>query len=376
MRESSFVQVAGRSGVHFQGRWLAFFSGCDYFRLANHPKILQAARTGINNSGLNVSASRLTTGDREIYQTLEATLTNFFDAESALLVPTGYVTNLIAAQALAGEFSHVLVDARAHPALLDAAFFLACPVLKFRHRDVTDFHRVLARCGRGTRPLVLTDGMFSHDGSTAPLRDYLQALPRGGRILVDDAHGAGVLGQSGKGTLEAEGVSRMRVIQCLTLSKAFGAYGGAILGPTALRNKILSRSRLFAASTPVPPPLAHAALGAIKLLGSDPLLRARLHANSARVKSALRAAGFPVNNAPGPIVSFCFEREKSAANLKRKLLAAGIFPPFLKYAGGPEQGYFRFVISSEHSRKQLETLVAVLKSVAAEACLLPASDPA
>jgi len=218
--------------------------------------------------------------------------------------------------------------------------------------------------------------MFSHDGSAAPLRAYLQALPRDGRIVVDDAHGAGVLGRTGKGTLEAERVSRQRVIQCLTLSKAFGAYGGAILGPRTLRKKILTRSRLFAGSTPLPPPLARAALGAIELLRSDPSLRESLNANAARVKSALRAAGFPVPDAPGPIVSFHFKRAAAAADLKRKLLAAGIFPPFLKYPGGPANGYFRFVISSEHSRKQLDDLVAVLKSVAAEARPLPASGPA
>ena len=121
------------------------------------------------------------------------------------------------------------MDERAHPALLDAANQLNCPVLKFKHRDADDFARAVARCGRGARPMALTDGMFSHDGSVAPLRAYLKILPRDGLLLVDDAHGAGVLGKTGKGTPEFEKVSRRQIIQCITLSKAFGVYGGAVL---------------------------------------------------------------------------------------------------------------------------------------------------
>jgi 7-keto-8-aminopelargonate synthetase-like enzyme len=202
--------------------------------------------------------------------------------------------------------------------------------------------------------------MFSHDGSIAPLKSYLSCLGADGLILVDDAHGAGVLGRHGRGTVEAEGVSRRRVIQCITLSKAFGAFGGAVLGTRELRKKILERSRIFVGSTPIPLPLACAASTALMLLRKDKRLRQRLTQNATYVKSALRQAGFELPDAPGPIIPIRFSSELETARLKRLLLAVGIYPPFLNYPGSPANGYFRFVISSEHSRRQLDCLLNVL----------------
>jgi 7-keto-8-aminopelargonate synthetase-like enzyme len=171
-----------------------------------------------------------------------------------------------------------------------------------------------------------------------------------------------VLGKCGQGTIEAEGVSRQRIIQCITLSKAFGVYGGTILGTRALREKILERSRLFAGSTPLPLPLASAALTAVKILKTDKSLRRRLFRNSDHVKAALRMAGLAIPETPGPIVPLHLLDERATASLKRRLLKAGIYPPFLKYPGGPANGLFRFVISSEHSRAQLDQLLEVLAS--------------
>ncbi len=355
------LQQLDRNSVRWRGRKLVYFSGCDYFRLARHPAVLQAAAAGVKKFGLNVAASRLTTGHHKIYEMLERQLADFFDAEDAVLLPTGYLTGTVVAQALAGSFSHALVDERAHPALLDAANQLDCPILKFKHRDADDFARAVARCGRGARPMALTDGMFSHDGSVAPLRAYLKILPRDGLLLVDDAHGAGVLGKTGKGTPEFENVSRRQIIQCITLSKAFGVYGGAVLGPRELREKILKRSRALIGSTPLPPPLANAALQSVKLLGRHgKKLRLALNRNATLVKTALRAAGWEIPETPGPIIPLHAKTEPEARALKRHLLAAGIYPPFVKYPGGDANGYFRFVISSGHSRAQLDRLVAVL----------------
>ena len=202
--------------------------------------------------------------------------------------------------------------------------------------------------------------MFSHDGSVAPLKAYLKHLPADGLILVDDAHGAGVLGETGQGSLEAEGVSRKRIIQCITLSKAFGAYGGAVLATRALRKKIIARSRLFVGSTPLPLPLASAALKSVKILRTDKTLRRRLFQNTCYVKTALRGAGLEYSETPGPIVPLHLRKESEVAALKQRLLAAKIYPPFIQYPGGPANGYFRFVLSSEHTRAQLDNLLKVL----------------
>jgi 8-amino-7-oxononanoate synthase len=354
------LQMVGANEVRWRNRTLLYFSGCDYFRLARHRVVASAARAALEKFGLNVAASRLTTGNHKIYAQLEQELAAFFDSEAAVVFPDGYFAPLAAAQALAGEFTHAFIDDLAHAALVDAAHMLNCRIKSFRHGDAAGLARGLSKLDKSSRSIVLTDGMFSHDGSAAPLAEYLKILPRTGSILVDDAHGAGVLGTTGKGALEHAGVLRDRVIQCATLSKAFGAFGGVVLGARALREKILVRSRLFAGSTPLPPPLAGAALAALNILRHDPARRKRLFQNVSYLRGQLRRSGLEIADTPGPIVRLPLMNSGAVGDFKKRLLAAGIYPPFVKYGKASAAGFFRFVISSEHTASQLDNLAAVL----------------
>ena len=354
------LQQVDRVFVRWRGRRLVYFAGCDYFRLASHARVLAAVRRGLKEFGLNVAASRKTTGNHVLYEELERELARFFHAERAVLVDNGYMTNLAVAQALRGEFTHVLMDARSHTSVADAAVLLGAKVVPFAHREVADFTRQLRKLGKGARPIAFTDGMFSHDGSVAPLTEYLAVLPANAALLVDDAHGAGVLGTGGQGTPSHCGVRDARVIQTVTLSKAFGAFGGAIVGTRAVAEAILTKSRCFTGATPVPLPLAAGALESLRVFRANPRLQVRLHANAAWLKGQLRAGGLELPEAPGPIVPVIPASPKEADRLKRRLLAAGIHPPFIRYPGGPEGGYFRFVVSSEHTRRQLAALAEAL----------------
>lgn len=321
--------------------------------------MLRAVADGLKRFGLSVAASRLTTGNHSLYRQLEQQLAGFFQVESALLVPTGYVTNLVVAQALAGQYSHVLIDEAAHPSLRDASTFFECPVLRFQHRSPSDLANAVRRCGPGSNLIVLTDGLFSRDGSVAPLKEYVRVLPKDAALLVDDAHGAGVLGPNGRGSVEHTGASG-RIIQTITLSKAIGTYGGAVLGRASLRRKILERSRLYVGSTPLPLPLASAALEALSILATGKALRSRLAHNTDSLRNALRKGGILIPATPGPIVSLVAKRPAAIETMKRALFQGRIYPPFIRYPGGPESGYFRFVISSEHTPGQLENLAEVL----------------
>ena len=166
MTEPEPLQQIDRTCVRFRQRKLSYFSGCDYFRLASHPRVMAALQAGVKKYGLNVAASRLTTGNHVLYRELEAQLADFFAAESALLVSSGYVTNLVVAQALAGNFSHALIDDDAHPSLSDAARFLDCPVLQFKSRDA----EALAARRPALRPRVEAAGAHRRDvlAATAP----------------------------------------------------------------------------------------------------------------------------------------------------------------------------------------------------------------
>jgi 8-amino-7-oxononanoate synthase len=353
------LSFVGKNKVRFRNRTLVYFSGCDYFRLARDARLAAAARKTLADTGLNVSASRLTTGNREVYLRLEAALAKFFRAGAALVLPDGYLAPLATAQALAGQFTHAFIDERSHGASQDASRMLDCPVKKFPHRDAAVLKKLLVKCGRRARPIILTDGMFSGDGAVAPLRAYLKILGRNGMMLVDDAHGAGLVGQTGKGSVEHEGVGRDRIIQCATLSKAFGAFGGVVLSSRAIRAQIMAHSRSFVGTTPLPPPLAGAALAAVKILSRDTARRKRLFANLSWLRHRLRAAGWNIAETPGAVVRLPDLSDAEGARLKQALLAAGIYPPYVKYGAGA-RGIFRFVISSEHTRAQLQTLAAVL----------------
>ncbi len=362
MPEPQPLQQVDRTYVRFKGRKLSYFAGCDYFRMASHPAVLKAAVTGLNQFGLNVAASRLTTGHHAIYETLEKTVADFFSVETAVLISSGYMTNLAVGQALKGSFSHVLIDEKAHPSLADAALFFDCPILKFKHRNAEDLSAVVQRIGKGAHPVLLSDGMFSHDGSIAPLRAYKKVLPKNSWMLIDDAHAAGTLGETGKGSIELEGVSRRQLIQTITLSKAFGVYGGAILCDRKVREQIFSKSRMFVGNTPLPLPLANAGVTAINVLKKEKTLRRRLATNVAYIKKQVSKIGLPVIDSTSPIVTVIPRDSNHASRLRAACLKNAVFPSFIKYPGGPENGYFRFVIASEHSRAQLDALLSALRS--------------
>jgi 7-keto-8-aminopelargonate synthetase-like enzyme len=360
MKEPQPLIQVDRTYALIEGRKLAYFSGCDYFRLATHSKVIEAAQKAASTYGLSVSASRMTSGNHPLFLEAEKVLREFFSAADVLLVSAGYFGNLVVAQALAGSFSHVLLDEAAHPSLEDAAGMFDAPVVRFKHLQPEDVERQVARIGKGAKLILLTDGMYSNDGAAAPLREYLRVLPKDALVLLDDAHGAGVLGATGQGTLEHCGASRDRVIQTGTLSKAFGAGGGMVVGNRELRRRIVSKSHLFVGSTPPPLPIIAAALTAARLLRRQKGFVARLRKNATWLKTELRQAGLRLPETPGPIIPILPGTAAEATSLNRELLKARILPPFIKYPGGPASGYFRFVISSEHTQEQLQNLLIVL----------------
>ena len=340
------LQQVDRTWVNWRGQTLAYFAGCDYFRLSSHPLVLAAAENALRCFGLNVAASRRTTGNHVLYDELENALSDFFGCEESVLVSNGYLTNLAVIQETGSRFSEILIDERAHSSLVDAAAASGLAVQKFKHKSVEDLRKKLS----SEKTLVLTDGVFAHDGSVAPLDEMTKSLPEGAWILVDDSHGAGVLGANGRGTHELFGLSRERLIQTTTLSKAFGCFGGVINTGGEIGN-LVRGSNVFSGSTPFPLPCAAAVLEAVRLL-DDSSFRLRLKENCARVETG-----------PSAIFSVTPADDAASERLSCALLKRGIFPPLIRYQNGPLQGYFRFAISSEHTRAQLDALADALTEV-------------
>jgi 7-keto-8-aminopelargonate synthetase-like enzyme len=304
----------------------------------------------------------MTTGNLSLYNELERALARFFGVEEATLTSCGYLAPLVAAQAVAEDHTHVLLDERAHACLVDAALLTGLPNSRFPHRDPEGLRTAVRKAGPGARALVMTDGLFTHSGEVAPLDEYLRVLPRSSTLLVDDAHGVGVLGSRGRGTAEYVKAPMDRLIVAATLSKAFGSYGGVVLGIAAVRKRILATSRILTGNTSVPPPCAMAALAAIDVMRTEgPARRARLVDHVRQLKEGIRSAGGTVGTGPGPMFSLAPEGRTAVERLRRLLLGAHIHPPHIRYPNGPAPRYFRFAISSEHEPAQLKALGGVIE---------------
>lgn len=321
------LQQVDRTYVLWRGQKLSYFGGCDYFRLSSHPRIHGAIRTGLKKYGLNVSASRVTTGNHPLYEQVEQRIAEFFGFPKAVFVPSGYMANLVLAEALVGEFDSIYIDEKAHASLQSAAQMLGCPVVQFPHLRLEPL--------RGKRVLIATEGMFGQNGDMAPVDKYIDT---GAHVWIDDAHGAGTLDPVGQ-----DSAASSRLIKTVTLSKAFGVYGGAILCSAALARKIV-RTSIFAGQTPLPLPLTYACLEAITLLKPGSPLRKRLQENAAHIGSAT------------PIIQIT----SNTPALKSRLLKNKIYPSWIRYPGGPPQGSFRFAISSEHTKTQLDNLKSAI----------------
>jgi 8-amino-7-oxononanoate synthase len=357
VRTPQTLKLIDATRALWRGRELSYFGGSDYLRMSWHPEVRAACEAGVREHGPSASASRMTTGNLSVYEILERELAKFFGAAEATLASCGYLAPMVAAQALAPDFHRVLLDERAHACLVDAAVMTGLPITHFPHRSPRGLKQALRGAGSRSRALVMTDGLFNSSGEIAPLGDYLEILPEGAALLVDDAHGAGILGKRGRGTTEVCGVSARQIVLTCTLSKAFGCYGGVILGGPGLRARILERSRVFTGNTSTPPPMAAgalAALGVFRREGAE--RRARLAAHASAIKERLMSAGVNVGRGPGPMFSLAPAGEGAADRLRKELLKAGVFPTYIAYPQGPAERYFRFAVSSEHSAAQVEAL--------------------
>jgi 7-keto-8-aminopelargonate synthetase-like enzyme len=221
----------------------------------------------------------------------------------------------------------------------------------------------LCRSKGWQRPLLLQEGVGPLTGRMRPLAPWLNALPREGACLFDDAHGVGTLGVRGRGALELEGLRDSRVVVAFTLSKAFGLYGGAIAGPRWLPGAVWKHSRAARGGTPIPPAYAAAVPIVLRLLSAEGIRwRARIEHHRGRMLQAMEGAfGAEASGHVGPVFGIVPKDAAAQRRLSKGLRAAGIEPPFIQYPGGPEAGLFRFSLSSAHASTVVSRLTTVLE---------------
>ena len=304
----------------------------DYLGLARDPRVTGAAAEAALRWGAGSTGSRLVTGSTDLHTRLEADLADFVGARAGLVFSSGYLANLGAVTALAGAGSLVVSDAQNHASLVDACRLARGDVVVTAHRDVAAVDRALAD-RRTEQAVVVTDAVFSVDGDLAPLADLHRATRRHGALLVvDEAHGLGVVGPEGRGAAAAAGIAgEPDVVLTLTLSKSLGAQGGAVLADPVVIEHLVNTARAFIFDTGLAPSSAAAASAALAVLRSEPGLAAEVRARARDLAAALAAAGLPVTEPTGAVVSVLVgdpgRAFEAAARLRADGIRVGCFRP-------------------------------------------------
>ena len=358
------LRFVDRNYVLFEDRKLLYLGGIDYHRMSNDPMILKTVAEAAFEYGLNPTGSRTTTGNHPLYLELERKVAEFFESEQSVIFPSGYLGNLILLQAIADEHDLFLLDQISHSSIVDAARQSGKRMVFFNHLDAQDLDQKLKEHVRArSKPLVMTDGVFSARGEIPPLDQYVEIVRRyDGKILIDDAHGMAVVGKSGKGSWEEKGIPRDLIYQVGTLSKGFGVFGGIIPGKLQLISQIQERSLAFVGATGLPLPFAAAAIKSIDYLLSHRDIIVDLQKRALDLKNQFRQLRFDLPLSPAPIFSITFYDEDKNRRLYNLLIKNGIYPPFINYPGAPRGGHFRFIITSITTQEQVDLLFDTVQS--------------
>jgi len=347
------------------GRRYLYFAGTGYFGLHGHPAVVRAGIRAFRKYGTHSATSRAGFGSNPALLEVEDRLREFFREEDAAYFGSGYLGSLVLAQALADRYDVVLVDELAHFCIRDAASSPGKPVFRFHHRDPEDLAKKLRRqLNAGQKPFLLTDGVFPVFGRIAPVPEYAKVMEEyGGLIGLDDAHGVGVLGANGRGTLEHFGLKAPGLHFVGTLSKAFGGHGGFAVGKSGFIRRIRTGVGAYIGSTPTPTPIAAAAAKGIEILLRHPGMRDRLRRNTANLKKGLRGLGIAADETPVPIVAWSMRSEKEMRGIQKDLMRRGIALAYLKYVGAPAAGVLRLTVFSTHTTAQIRRLLEELAKI-------------
>ncbi|WP_010585232.1 8-amino-7-oxononanoate synthase [Schlesneria paludicola] len=342
------------------------FASNDYLGLATHPSVVQAAMSALETHGVGAKASPLVCGRSDEHVRLEQALAEFEGTEAAIVFPTGMAANVGTVAALASEGDSVFCDRLNHASLVDGCRLSGARLRVYRHDDLDGLSRSLAR-ESSRRRFIVTDSVFSMDGDLAPLPELCAIRDRYGAILiVDEAHGTGVFGQSGRGVGEMLDVEERIDVRIGTLSKAIGALGGFVAGRRELIEFLWNKARTQIYSTALPPAICAAATAALQVIRADSTGRDRLLQRSAAFRNALVRSGIvPYPHSVGPIVPVVLHAPEAAIEVSDSLLKNGFLVGAIRPPTVPQgTSRLRITLHAATPDNALESFVAIL----AETC--------
>ncbi|MHC4942400.1 MAG: aminotransferase class I/II-fold pyridoxal phosphate-dependent enzyme [Planctomycetota bacterium] len=352
--------------ILLNGKRLLMLGSNSYLGLTTHPKVIEAAKKAVDQYGSSCAGSRFLNGTLELHEELERRLAAFAGKEKAIVFTTGFQANLGTIATLVGKDDIVITDKTDHASIIDGARLSFGRMYRFNHNNIEDLERVLENCnGNGNGKLIVIDGVFSMDGDIADLPGITAAAEKYGvGIMVDDAHGLGVLGPNGDGTAAHFGLNDKIDLIMGTFSKSFASIGGFVAGQEQVIEYIrhYARSLIFSAS--LPPAQVAAALTSLDIIEGEPERREALWTNTRFLKSGLGELGFNTGLSETPIIPVIVGDDLLCFQMWRELQTEGIFVnPIISPAVPPDQALMRVSIMATHTREQLEQALDIFKKV-------------
>lgn len=358
--------------VTMDGREVVMLGSNNYLGLTNHPEVKRAATEAIARYGTGCAGSRFLNGTLDIHVQLEEALARFMMKPAAVTFSTGFQVNLGVISSLVERGDVVYLDKLDHACILDGARLGFGTAVKFNHNDMEDFRRRLELRDRSKGAMVVVDGVFSMEGDVVDLPGLVKAAAdHGCRVMVDDAHGIGVLGEHGRGTAEHFGVEKDVDLIMGTFSKSLASVGGFVVGEERVVNWIKHRARSLIFSAAPPPASVASVLKAIEIIEREPERRERLWDNTNFMADGLRGLGFNTGDSSTPVIPVVVGDDRLAFLMAQQLQANGVFVnPVISPAVPPERAMLRTSYMATHTREHLERALTAFARVGREVGLI------
>lgn len=373
-KRERLIQTPQGPSIRVGGKDVVNFCANNYLGLANHPEIVEAAHEGLKEWGYGLSSVRFICGTQEPHRQLEGAIAKFFGKEDAILYIACFDANGGLFEPLLGEEDAILSDELNHASIIDGVRLCKAKRFRYKHNDIADLQAKLEEAKGCRFKMIFTDSVFSMDGDLAKLPEICELADRHGALVgIDDCHATGHLGANGRGAAEELGVlDRIDVITG-TLGKTLGgAAGGFTVASAEVVDWLKNRSRPYLFSNSVPPSLVAASLKALEVAGRSSDLRAKLKANTKKMRAGLEGACFTVKPGPTPILPVMLGDAAVATAMADKLLGHGIYVIGFSYPVVPQgQARIRLQVSAAHSHDQIERAIAAFTSVGRELKIIP-----
>ncbi|HQY90327.1 glycine C-acetyltransferase [Caldilinea sp.] len=354
--------------VTIDGRRVLNFCANNYLGLANHPRLREAAKRAIDQYGIGPGAVRTIAGTMTLHLELERRLAEFKHAEACITFQSGFTANLATVPALMGDGDLIFSDELNHASIIDACRLSKARTIRYAHNDIDDLRRKLAGAPQFRRRLIISDGVFSMDGDIAPLDKLCEvAEAHSALLMVDDAHGEGVLGKGGRGIVDHFGLHGRVDIEVGTLSKAFGVVGGLVAGKQPLIDWLRQRGRPFLFSSAMTVPDVAACIEAVNILQESDELVTQLWENARILRAGMQTLGFDTGHSQTPIVPLMLGDASLAQQFSRKLFEQGLFAMAIGFPTvAMGKARIRVMNSAAHSQADLEQALDIFEAVGKE----------